>query len=101
MRRLGIPAAAVVLITLLLSQGNFIAAIGAGISTAVSVYVTNYRLIKKTKFLSEKIEDLIGGLGTDLDSSKLERIEKRSAFSKDHPMSLYEDIESLKRKLNE
>lgn len=40
---LGIPAAAVTVMTLILSRGNFIAAIGAGIGTAVSVYVTNSR----------------------------------------------------------
>lgn len=59
LRRLGIPAAAVTVMTLILSRGNFIAAIGAGIGTAVSVYVTNYRLIAKGKFLEEKLEDLI------------------------------------------
>ena len=53
---LGIPAAAVTVMTLILSRGNFIAAIGAGIGTATSVYVTNYHLITKVKFLAEKEE---------------------------------------------
>ena len=101
LRRLGISAAAVTVMTLILSQGNFIVAIGAGIGTAVSVYVTNYRLVTKTKFLEEKIKDLINGLGTHSNSSELERIEKNSASSKEHSTSLQQDIESLKRKLAE
>lgn len=111
LRRLGIPAAAVTVMTLILSRGNFIAAIGAGIGTAVSVYVTNYRLIAKVKFLEDKIKDLedtikklidlINGLGIHLNSSELEQYKNTSAFPKEYSISLHEDIESLKRKLDE
>ena len=38
------PAAAVTVMTFILSQGDFIAAIGAGIGTAASSYVINCRL---------------------------------------------------------
>lgn len=115
---LGIPAAAVTVMTLILSRGNFIAAIGAGIGTAVSVYVTNYRLIAKVNFLEEKtkyleeenkyleerikyLESITNGLGTHSNSSELERIKNTSASSREDPMSFQEDIESFKRKLSE
>ncbi|MDJ0573407.1 MAG: hypothetical protein QNJ53_30820 [Pleurocapsa sp. MO_192.B19] len=110
LRRLGIPAAAVTVMTLILSRGNFIAAIGAGIGTATSVYVTNYRLMAKTKFLAEKIKDLektieylqklIEELKVLLNSSKLEQYKNNTALSQGHYNSLQEDYESLKGKLN-
>ena len=88
LRMLGSPAAAVAVMTLILSRGDFVAAIGAGIGTAVSVYVTNYRLITKTKFLEEKIKDLTNILPTHPNSDS------------EHLTSLNKDIESLKDILN-
>ena len=76
--RLGIPAAAVTVMTLILSRGNFIAAIGAGIGTAVSVYVTNSRLITKVKFLENKLEGLIREL--ELLSKALESSNEQMRF---------------------
>jgi prefoldin subunit 5 len=89
---LGIPAAAVTVMTLILSQGNFIAAIGAGIGTAVSVYATNYRLIAKVKFLEEKLEDLI---------RELELLRKALESSNEPTRSLDDDLESLQKKLKD
>ena len=82
---LGIPAAAVTVMTLILSRGNFIAAINAGIGTAVSVYVTNYRLVTEVKFLEEKIKDLL---------EELKRLE-------DGLKSSDEDIEYLQNRLKD
>ena len=66
-------SAAVAIMTLILSRGNFIAGIGAGIGTAVSVYVTNYRLVKKARFwetTAKDLIDLINGLETYSNSSR-------------------------------
>ena len=98
LRRLGIPAVAVAIVTLIFSQGSFLAAFGAGISTAISVYVTNYRLITKVKFLEEKLEDLLGEL------KRLEEVLASSVVEVETPEPsepLKEELEDLKNKLRD
>jgi hypothetical protein len=89
---LGIPAAAVTVMTLILSRGNFIAAIGAGIGTAVSVYVTNSRLITKVEFLENKLEGLI---------RELELLSKALESSNEQMRFLDNDINFLQNQLKD
>lgn len=89
---LGIPAAAVTVMTLILSRGNFIAAIGAGIGTAVSVYVTNSRFIAKVKFLENKLEGLI---------RELELLSKALESSNEQMRFLDNDINFLQNQLKD
>jgi hypothetical protein len=55
---LGSPATVVTVMTLILSRGNFLAASGAGITTAVSsvgaISIINRRLYTKLEFLENK-----------------------------------------------
>ena len=92
LRRLGLPAAAVTVLTLILSRGNFIAAIGAGIGTAVSVYVINSRLFTKLKILEEKLESLVREL--ELLKGVLESSEEQSK-------PLKEELEDLEKRLRD
>ena len=92
LRRLGIPAAAVIVLTSILSRGNFLAAIGAGIATAISIYVTNYRLITKVKSLEDKLKDLV---------TVFEPLKGELESTEEQSEPLKEELEDLKKTLRD